>query len=56
MRRSRLAGYWRRRAFAEKQAQQHQRLNFVKRFGALQVFTRAPKQLETGFKPPWDVV
>ena len=47
MRRSRLARYRRRRAFAEKQARQRQRLNFVKWFEALQLFTRVPKPLQT---------
>ena len=37
MRRSRLARYRQRRAFAEKQARQRQRLNFVKRFEVLQL-------------------
>ena len=54
MRRSRLARYQRRRAFAEKQARQRQRLNFVKQFEALQLFTRTPKPLQTGSKPPRD--
>ena len=56
MRRSRLAHYRQRRAFAEKQSRQLNPMNFVKRFEVLQLFTRIPKPFQTGSKPSWDVV
>ena len=56
MRKSRLARYCQRRVFAEKQAQQRQRLNFVKWFEAIQLFTRMLELFQTGAKPPHDVV
>ena len=56
MRRSRLARYCQRKVFAEKQAQQRQRLNFVKWFEAIQLFIRMLELFQTGSKPPHDAV